>query len=202
MRPLLDTFYNFHWVIPGEVARSSQAYAGFLVRFLKNRGIRAMVNLRGANARYAWWHYERRVCSELGVQHLDVMLNSTRLPTRSMLRRLIDAFDTAQRPFLLKCSGGQGRTSLAAALYLIHRFGWEAFARAQDQFARFPYRNFPDRGQRWLKAFLAYAHEQAKGKPLRAFIEEDYTELGFKSWLEAQGLADAFHGISEAYKRI
>ena len=38
--------------------------------------------------------------------------------------RELAAFDQAPRPFMLKCSGGQDRTSFAAALYLIHRGGW------------------------------------------------------------------------------
>jgi len=196
MRPLLDTFYNFHWVIPDEVARSAQAYAGYLVPFLKNRGIRAMINLRGPNARYAWWHYERRVCAELGVTHFDVTLNSRRLPTRAMLTRLLDAFDSAPRPFLIKCSGGHDRTGLAAGLYLIHRFGWDCFERAGGQLAFIPYRHFPYRSQRWLRALLTYVREEAKGKALRDFLTEDYTEHGFKTWLETHGLADGFRGVS------
>ena len=169
MRPLLDTFYNFHWVVPGEIARSAQAYAGFLVRFLRNRGIRAMINLRGPNARYAWWHYERRVCAELGVQHLDVMLNSRRLPTPGMLKKLLDAFDTAPRPFLLKCSGGQDRTSFAAAFYLIHRYGWEALPKAQAQFARFPYLHFPKQFAALAEGVLRLCGRTGEGKAFARF---------------------------------
>ena len=63
----------------------------------------------------------------LGMTHFDAMLDSRKLPTRAMLEQLIVSFDAAPRPFMLKCSGGQDRTSFAAAvLYLIHRGGWAA----------------------------------------------------------------------------
>ena len=32
MRSPGQILYNFHWVVPGEAARSAQAYAGFLSR--------------------------------------------------------------------------------------------------------------------------------------------------------------------------
>ncbi len=48
------------------------------------------------------------------------MMDSRRLPLRPMLVALFDAFDRAPRPFVIKCSGGQDRTSLAAALYIVH----------------------------------------------------------------------------------
>lgn len=195
MRPIYDVLYNFHWIIPGEAARSAQAYAGFLGPFLKVHRIATLINLRGPNARYMWWRYEARVCEKLGVEHKNTMLNSRRLPTRQMLINLIDAFDSAKAPILLKCSGGQDRSSFAAALYLINRFGWDAMERARAQFARWPYLHNPKKHQRWLKAFLDFAAEEANGKPLRAFIESDYTPERLKTWLEARGLGDTFRGL-------
>ena len=70
------------------------------------------------------------------------------------------------RPFLLKCSGGQDRTSFAAALYLIHRDGWTAMEKAREQFARFPYLHFPKGQQRWLKHFPDFARADSEGAPL------------------------------------
>src|SRR6185312_13931426 len=116
-----DILYNFHWVVPGEAARAMQAWAGGLKTFLRRRGIKSIINLRGRNDDLSWWKKETAIAKSIGVAHLDAMLDSRKLPTRAMLERLIESFDTAPRPFLLKCSGGQDRTSFAAALYLIHR---------------------------------------------------------------------------------
>ena len=195
MRRLSDILYNFHWIVPGEAARSAQAYAGFLGPFVKAHGIATVINLRGANPKLAWWHYERRVCESAGIAHRDVKLNSRRLPTQAMLLDLLDAFDAAARPFLLKCSGGQDRTSFAAALYLIHTRGWSARAEAEAQFAGWPYLHWPKRHQRWLKPFVEFAQEGARGRSLRDLIACDYSPESFKAWLEARGLGDSFRGL-------
>ena len=135
-------------------------------------GIRAIINLRGRNDDLSWWKNETRIAEARGIAHLDAMLDSRHLPTANMLARLLDCFDAAPRPFMLKCSGGQDRTSFAAALYLIHRSGWNAMAEAQAQFARFPYLHFPKKHQRWLKPFLDFAAEDADGLDLAAWIAE------------------------------
>jgi hypothetical protein len=194
-RTIGDILYNFHWVVPGDAARAMQAWAGRLVPFLKRRGIRAIINLRGRNEDLSWWKKETAATGAAGIAHLDAMLDSRKLPTRDMLVRLIESFDTAPRPFLLKCSGGQDRTSFAAALYLVHRGGWPAMAQAQAQFARFPYLHFPKSQQRWLKPFLTFAREDSGGTPLAAWIAGAYTPEKLKDWLDTHGLAGSHAGI-------
>src|ERR1700733_11368706 len=171
-RTVGDILYNFHWVVPGEAARAMQAWAGGVRPFLKKRGIRAIINLRGRNDDLGWWKKETADARALGIAHLDAMLDSRKLPTRDMLVTLIESFDTAPRPFLLKCSGGQDRTSFAAALYLIHRDGWSVLPAARAQFARFPYLHFPKTHQRWLKPFLDFAEAEANGAPLVAWTRD------------------------------
>ncbi len=195
MRRPIDVVYNFHWIIRGEAARAGQAHFGRLGQFLDRHGLRAIVNLRGENPDLGWWRYEKRTTEERGAAHLDVMLDSRKLPTREMMVRLIEAFDTAPRPFLLKCSGGQDRTSLAAALYVIHREGWRAIEEARRQFARFPYLHFPKRHQRWLRLYLDYAAEDAAGRPLAQWVRERYDPALFKQWLDARGMSGTFAGL-------
>jgi protein tyrosine/serine phosphatase len=194
-RTVGDILYNFHWVVPGEAARAMQAWAGQLKPFLKKRGIRAIINLRGRNDDLGWWKTETRQTRELGIAHLDAILDSRKLPTREMLVTLIESFDQAPKPFLLKCSGGQDRTSFAAALYLIHRDGWGALAAADAQFARFPYLHFPKTHQRWLKLFPEFAREQCKDAPLAQWIAQNYTPEKLKAWLDARGMAGSYAAI-------
>src|SRR6185437_1960388 len=111
MRSAAQLLYNFHWVVPGEAARAAQDYAGFLGPFLAGQGIAAIVNLRGNHPEFRWWRRETAICRKWGVAHFDAMLDSRLLPTRAMLAGLFDAFEAAPRPFLIKCSGGQDRTS-------------------------------------------------------------------------------------------
>jgi len=196
MRKPLDLLYNLHWVVPGDAARSAQAYAGFLAAFLRANAIRAVINLRGRHPKFGWWKYETRTCARLDVAHFDAMLDSRRLPLREMLVALFDAFDAAPRPFVVKCSGGQDRTSFASALYLVHQGGWGAMQSARGQFARLPYLHFPKREQRWLVRFLDYAQAEAKGAALAEWVRRDYDPDAFARWL-APG---SFDGIWEPWK--
>src|SRR5581483_12345017 len=98
MRPLGDILYNFHWVVPGEAARAAQAWAGRLAPFLKKRGIRAIINLRGRNDDLSWWQNETKAAAKAGALHFDAMLDSRRLPTRAMLVTVMDAFEAAPKP--------------------------------------------------------------------------------------------------------
>src|SRR5581483_12331707 len=200
MRKPLDILYNYHWIVPGEAARSAQAYAGLLGPFLRANRIRALINLRGRHPNFSWWRYETRVCERERVAHFDAMLDSRRLPLREMLVTLFDAFDAVPRPFLIKCSGGQDRTSFAAALYLLHRKGWTAMATAKAQFARFPYLHFPRKEQRWLVAFLDYAIRNARGMPLAEWVREAYEPEAFAAWLHASGRGATFAGIWEPWR--
>ncbi len=195
MRGPADILYNFHWIAPGEAARSAQAYAGFLAPFLARHGIRSIVNLRGKNLRRWWWWYEARVCERHAIPRFDLKINSRQLPTPAMLGELLDALDRAPKPVLVKCSGGQDRTSLAAALYLIHARGWDALDNAMAQFAGWPYLHWPKKHQRWLKLFPLFAHEAAGGAPIRQWIAKGYDPDEFARWLQNRGMGDAFHKI-------
>jgi len=194
-RTVGEVLYNFHWVIPGEAARAMQAWAGGLGPFLKRRGIRAIINLRGRNDDLSWWKKETATAKANGIAHLDAMLDSRKLPTREMLERLVACFDTAPRPFMVKCSGGQDRASFAAALYVIHRDGWQAMPAAQAQFARFPYLHFPKTHQRWLKPFLEFARTDSGGAPLAQWIRESYTPEKLKAWLDDHGMEGSYAAI-------
>jgi hypothetical protein len=195
MRSLGDILYNFHWVVTGEAARMAQPWAGGMRRFLARRGIRGIVNLRGRNDDLSWWRKETATAQALGAAHFDAMLDSRKLPTREMLMRLIAALAAAPHPFVVKCSGGQDRTGLAMALYLLHRGGWQALPAARHQFARFPYLHFPKRHQRWLARFLDFAEEDAMGAPIGEWIARDYVPEKLKAWLDAHGMGDFYAAI-------
>src|SRR6201991_4225184 len=190
-----DVLYNFHWVVPGEAGRAMQAWAGGLKTFLRRRGIKSIINLRGRNDDLSWWKKETADAESIGVAHLDAMLDSRKVPTKAMLVTLIKSFDAAPKPFLLKCSGGQDRTSFAAALYLIHRDGWSAMEKARAQFARFPYLHFPKSQQRWLKVFLDFAQADSGGAPLAQWIRSHYTPEKLKAWLDSNGYAGSYAAI-------
>ena len=192
MRSLTDVLYNFHWIVPGEAARAAQAYGGRLGPFLRRHKIRTVINLRGANPDWRWWHYERRICAREGIGHVDTMLSSKHLPSRAMLAAILEAFEHNPRPLLLKCSGGQDRTSLASALFILYHQGWQGEAAALAQFARWPYLHLPKPHQRWLCLFVTYAREAGHGKDFTAFVRQDYSVAAFQAWLDARGARGAY----------
>jgi protein tyrosine phosphatase (PTP) superfamily phosphohydrolase (DUF442 family) len=194
MSALLDRLYHLHWVAP-EVARSAQPYLGFYAGFLRPHGFKSLINLRGENADYGWWRNEKRVAEMLGIAHFDVKLSSRNLPSRTALAALFDAFEAAEPPILMKCSGGQDRTSLAAALYLLWRDGPGALPRAQAQFAFWPYLHRPKTYQLWLRQFPAYAVATVQGVPIGEWARTRYDPQSLALWLAAKGLSQSFRAL-------
>ena len=194
MSLLLDRLYHLHWV-NSDLARSAQPYLGFYAAFLRPHGFKSIINLRGPNPEFGWWQQEKHVTEALGIAHFDVKLSSKYLPSRSGLRELFAAFAQAQTPLLLKCSGGQDRTSLAAALYLLERKGSAALAEAEGQFALWPYLHRPKSYQLWLKEFPAYAVGQAGGLALGIWARNRYEPQAFAQFLAAKGMPESFRAF-------
>ncbi len=197
MRSFPQFLSNFHWIVLGEAARSAQIHAWLLGPFLQANGIKSLINLRGAHPEFGWWRREEQVCLRGSVRYFNAMLDSRLLPRREMLVALWDCFERAgaHRPLLIKCSGGQDRTSLAAALYLIERRGWSAVDEAGAQFARFPYLHFPKREQTWLRAFPEFARDDANGAPIGQWVRDDYDPHALAAWLEKRLGPGSFRGI-------
>ena len=194
MSVVLDRLYHLHWV-NSDLARSAQPYLGFYRSFLRPHGFKSIINLRGPNPDFGWWRHEKRTAEALGIAHFDVKLSSKYLPSRSGMAELFTAFEQAKAPLLLKCSGGQDRTSLAAALYLLDRKGPAALAEAEGQFALWPYLHRPKSYQLWLKEFPAYAVRQANGLSLRAWAENGYRPQAFAEFLAAKGMPESFRAF-------
>jgi hypothetical protein len=191
---ILDRLYHLHWVTD-DVARSAQPYLGFYSAFLAPHRFKSLINLRGENPEFGWWKAEKRVTSELNIRHFDVKLSSRNLPSRSGLSVLFDAFDSAERPLLLKCSGGQDRTGLAAALYLIQFKGTAALAEAEAQLAAWPYLHFPKTHQLWLRQFPDYAAAQAGAVRLGQWVRSGYDPRHFAQWLAGRGLEGSYRAL-------
>lgn len=194
MSALLDRLYHLHWVTQ-DVARCAQPYLGFYRGFLSPHGFKSLINLRGENAAFAWWRNEKRTAKELGIAHFDVKLSSRNLPSRSGLAELFAAFDAARLPILLKCSGGQDRTSLAAALYILQAKSSAALPEAENQFSFWPYLHRPKAYQLWLREFPAYAAAEAQGMPLGQWARTRYHPKAFAAFLGAKGLSHSFRAF-------
>lgn len=109
---------NVSEVAPG-VWRSSQPDPRLLRRFA-DRGVRAILNLRGATS-FGSYALEREACDALGLGLVDFEMHSRRLPTAETVLALDQVFADIPHPFAMHCKSGADRTGFAAGLYLLLR---------------------------------------------------------------------------------
>lgn len=154
---------NFHTVAEGEVYRSAQPSPAALERYVREHGIRTVINLRGENPSDGWYQDEVATSRRLGLRHVDFRMSAKRGITRREAWRLIQIMQTAPKPILIHCESGADRTGLASALYVagIQRRGEDA---AEEQLS------------------LKYGHIAApfgKGWGMTVTFEEMEPSLGF-----------------------
>jgi protein tyrosine/serine phosphatase len=109
---------NFHVVSDGRVYRSGQMSARTLADTIQRRGIRSVVNLRGASPRDDWYRAETNTTGQFGVQRLDYGLSAGREVSDSEIQSIMEFLRRAPKPVLIHCQGGADRTGLISAIYL------------------------------------------------------------------------------------
>ena len=115
-----EVYPNLHPVTDG-VWRSAQPAPRHL-RALAARGVRTVINLRGAHPHGAYW-LEQQACARLGLDLVDIKLKSRAAPTLAELARIREAIAALDGPALVHCKSGSDRTGLFCGLYLILREG-------------------------------------------------------------------------------
>jgi protein tyrosine/serine phosphatase len=108
-------WWNIEEIVPG-VWRSNQPSQRRLKTY-KARGIRSIINLRGA-AKNSPYLFEREACDALGLTLHNITLSARKLVPRAELQNLIALMRTAEKPFVMHCKSGSDRAGFAAALYL------------------------------------------------------------------------------------
>jgi hypothetical protein len=170
---------NFHTVIPGEVYRSAQMSASTLERFLRDKHIHTVINLRGCCDPEAWYLDEGRVTLRNDVSQEDLGFSAGRLPSLLTLRQLVEVIDHSDYPILFHCHSGADRTGMASAIALLLRTD-TPLEEARKQLG-FRYGHVPlgrttnldrffDLYEEWL-AEQELTHSRAV---FRRWIEEDY----------------------------
>jgi protein tyrosine/serine phosphatase len=111
---------NLYQIAPG-VYRSNHPPHSRLARY-KHMGIKTILNLRGT-PKAACHRMEVQSCADLGLTLVSVQLYARAPNSRKALLRLLDAFKTIEKPFVMHCKSGADRAGLASAFYLIAEEG-------------------------------------------------------------------------------
>lgn len=175
---IFRTFWsNLDEIAPG-AWRSNQPSQRRLKRY-RAMGIKTILNLRGVTDRSPYL-FEEEACRDLGLHIINKKLSARKLPRKTRLLELLDAFDTIEKPFLMHCKSGADRAGLASALYLLH-IDEVPVEQAQRQLSlRYIHIRASKTGV--LDFFLdAYASDVAsKPMPIRRWIEKRYNRRRFQ----------------------
>ena len=110
---------NFHTVVPGVVYRSAQPTAEQLTEYVRDHGIRSIIDLRGApkpeSARY---QAEYVTAQKLDVVHYEFRMSANKELDQQEAAELIELMRHAEKPVLIHCQAGADRSGLASALYV------------------------------------------------------------------------------------
>tara|TARA_B100001778_G_scaffold164874_1_gene135507 strand:+ start:402 stop:1136 length:735 start_codon:yes stop_codon:yes gene_type:complete len=107
---------NFHQVCD-DAYRASQPSPSHL-SFYKNKGIKAILNLRGFTQQ-SYALFEEDSCKKLGLKLISVPLSGSFAPQSEKLLEIISIMEEIPKPFVLHCKSGADRAGLVSAIYLI-----------------------------------------------------------------------------------
>jgi hypothetical protein len=109
-------FTNVHTVVPGRVYRTAQLKPERLQKFIAEKGIRTVVNLRGVCADTAWYLGECRITHAANVNQEDITFSAKRFPAPAEMQRLVDVLDHTAYPIVFHCQRGADRTGMASTV--------------------------------------------------------------------------------------
>jgi len=113
---LRTVWTNFDEVAPGVYRSNQPTHRRF--EKLRAMGIRSILNLRGA-AGAAHYLVEEESCRELGLELVNVSFHARHAAPAEDILKVIAAFRTIERPFVMHCKSGADRAGFAAAIYLM-----------------------------------------------------------------------------------
>jgi protein tyrosine/serine phosphatase len=177
---------NFAAVAPGRLYRCNHPTPQRLVALTRRYGLRTLINLRGTtnNGSDA---LSREAAANLGLDFIDMALESRGAPQRDRILRLDDIFRTMRAPALMHCKSGADRAGLAAGLFVLFH-GGTARQALQQLSLRFGHIRQARTGI--LDAFFHHYAREAEGrKPFLDWVREDYDEAALRRDFHANGLA-------------
>lgn len=148
------------------------------IRLFKKRGVKTIVNLRGAKGAPTTL-LEIDACAQAGLAYREVKLKSRDAPKREAIEAVAKLLEEIEYPAVFHCKAGADRAGLLSALFMIFREG-ATIAEAKRQLSwRFGHISQGPTGI--LDGFMDLAHEAEKRAEARgerfdflAWVREEY----------------------------
>jgi protein tyrosine/serine phosphatase len=167
---------NIRTVSEGKVYRSAQITGTLLDNFLKEKGIRTVLNLRGGSSHDWWYKAEIDSCTKMSVNHVDAAFSAVRFPPPQVLKKILGVLDHADYPILLHCRGGSDRSGLISTLYL-HLYENVSLDEAQARQLTWRFGHLRYGQARSMDEFLDMYRQNSEGMSLRDWILNKYPAL-------------------------
>jgi protein tyrosine/serine phosphatase len=108
---------NFHTVVADQLYRSAQPSPKQLDKYVRDHGIKTIINLRGESDNSKWYRDEIATAQQLGVKHIDFGMSSGTILTPERADELVAILKAAEKPILVHCQYGADRTGLVSVIY-------------------------------------------------------------------------------------
>jgi len=183
-RPLTpQEFIHKFFVIEEHILYRSQRLKPLeLETYLKNNGIKTVVNLCGKEENATWWKEEKEMVEQNVAKLIDILFIDGQLQTKEDILMLLDVFDNAEKPILIHCNAGVDRTGLAVALWMIDKRGepleeaLKCFISIKQDSAEFLFLNIWQ-GRGWLENFYGPAMEKVYNIATNSIMEDLFEKL-------------------------
>jgi protein tyrosine/serine phosphatase len=179
-------FSNLGTVIPGRLYRGNHPTPARIRRLARDVGLRTVINLRGATGTGSYY-LSRDAALKLGLEYVDLSLESRGAPQRERILRLHDIYRAMPGPGMVHCKSGADRAGLAAGLCLLFEGG-----SARDALRQLSWRFGHIKQARTgiLDAFFMRYQRDGEGrKPFFDWLDQDYDEAALRRDFHANGLA-------------
>lgn len=108
---------NVHEVQTGSFFRSGQLDGETLQALIDRRGIRTILNLRGAHPGKRWYAEETSIAEGNGIQYRAIAISARSVPEMTTMVEIAQVLREQPGPVLVHCLGGSDRSGLASAIY-------------------------------------------------------------------------------------
>ena len=177
---------NLAAVAPDRLYRCNHPTPQRLAALTRRYGLKTLINLRG-RTQSGSDALSRDAAARLGLDFIDMALESRGAPQRERILRLDEIFRTMRAPALMHCKSGADRAGLAAGLFVMLQGGTTREA-LQQLSLRFGHIRQARTGI--LDAFFHHYAREAEGrKPFLDWVREDYDEAALRRDFHANGLA-------------